>query len=407
MRKNIFVVALSLLVAWGCTPSKNKEVQQVDVSADVLNKVTIPAIDLNGESDRQVVVDREQGQYLGHVSTILLEDGKTIYATYPKGHGRGAALLKRSNDGGLTWSDRLPVPESWATSRETPTLKRVVDAEGKRRIIMWSGLYPARLSVSEDDGNTWSELKPVGDWGGIAVMGFIEALSTKGHYMAMFHDDGRFIKGGEEEFWGSPAGLRTGSMTLYTTFSADGGLTWSDPNTVYKDSTILLCEPGAIRSPDGKQIAVLMRENKREKNSHIIFSNDEGKTWTKPRELPLSLTGDRHTARYAPDGRIFISFRVISPVSRRSNRPFESDWGGWIGTYDDLVHGREGQYVVRLKENLQDNSGYDTAYPGVEVLPDGTIVTTTYGRWDAGEEPYILSVRFTLKEIDLLNKKDK
>ena len=222
----------------------------------------------------------------------------------------------------------------------------------------------------------------------------------------MFHDDGRFIKGGEEEFWGSPAGLKSGSMTLYTTFSADGGLTWSDPNTVYKDSTVLLCEPGAIRSPDGKQIAVLMRENKREKNSHIIFSNDEGKTWTKPRELPLSLTGDRHTARYAPDGRIFISFRVNSPVSRRSNRPFETDWGGWIGTYDDLVHGREGQYVVRLKENSQDNSGYDTAYPGVEVLPDGTIVATTYGRWEAGE-PYILSTRFKLEEIDLLNKKDK
>jgi hypothetical protein len=36
----------------------------------------------------------------------------------------------------------------------------------------------------------------------------------------------------------------------------------------------------------------------------------------------------------------------------------------------------------------------------VEVLSDGTVLTTTYGHWDAGKPPYIVSVRFTLKEID-------
>ena len=36
---------------------------------------------------------------------------------------------------------------------------------------MWSGLYPARLAVTEDDGATWSGLKKAGDWGGIVVMG--------------------------------------------------------------------------------------------------------------------------------------------------------------------------------------------------------------------------------------------
>ena len=42
----------------------------------------------------------------------------------------------------------------------------------------------------------------------------------------------------------------------------------------------------------------------------------------------------------------------------------------------------------------------DCAYPGVELLPDGTIVTTTYGHWTAGEEPYIVSVRLRLEELD-------
>lgn len=35
-------------------------------------------LDLSSESFRQVVVDRQAGQYLGHPTTVLLEDGKTI-----------------------------------------------------------------------------------------------------------------------------------------------------------------------------------------------------------------------------------------------------------------------------------------------------------------------------------------
>ena len=35
-----------------------------------------------------------------------------------------------------------------------------------------------------------------------------------------------------------------------------------------------------------------------------------------------------------------------------------------------------------------------------EVLPDGTYVTTTYGHWTPDESPWIVSVRFTLDELD-------
>ncbi len=397
---NAVALAAVLLGVAGC-PS-GPDYATVEPDGDTKEKVTIPAIDLDDEA-RQVTVDREEGVYLGHVTTVLLEDGKTIYAVYPKGHGQGPIVMKRSDDGGLTWSDRLPLPENWSTSREVPTIHRVVDEDGVKRLILWSGLYPARLAVSEDDGQTWTDLEPAGDWGGIVVMGFVEPLNTgKGHYIAMFHDDGRFIRGGDGEFWGSPAGEATGTFTLYQTISRDGGLTWSHPRAVWQGSDIHLCEPGAVRSPDGNTLAVLLRENRRVKNSFVIFSEDEGETWTEPRELPLALTGDRHTGKYAPDGRLFISFRAISPENRRTGRPFETDWAGWVGTWDDIANGTEGQYVVRLKENRAAGSrwAYDTAYPGVEVLPDGTFVSVTYGHWEEGEEPYIVSTRFTLEEID-------
>lgn len=350
---------------------------------------SIPLIDLAGDWSRQVIVDREPGQYLGHPTTALLEDGKTMLCVYPKGHGKGGIVYKRSLDGGLTWSHRLPTPPSWDTSLEVPTIHRVYGPNGEKRLIVWSGLHPARLAVSENDGVTWSDLKPVGDWGGIVVMGCLEPIRDQpGHYLAMFHDDGRFIAPGVKP-------QKPVVFTLYQTNSTDGGLTWSAPRAITSSSDVHLCEPGLIRSPDGKQLAVLLRENSRRKNSHFIISNDQGKTWSEPRELPGALTGDRHTGKYAGDGqRLFISFRDTTHES-----PTKGDWVAWVGTYDDLVSGREGQYRVRLMDN---HKGTDCAYPGVEVLPGSTIVTTTYGHWQPDQMPYIVSVRLTLRELDVL-----
>ena len=354
----------------------------------------IPFIDLAGETGRQVVVDREPGQYLGHPTTCLLDDGMTVLCVYPKGHGGGAIVYKRSRDGGKTWSERLPTPASWATSQEVPTLFRTTDAAGKKRILMFSGLYPIRMAVSEDEGETWGELAPIGEFGGIVAMGTMLELNTgPGHYLALFHDDGRFIA--KDSKRAKPA-----VVTLFSTRSTDGGLTWHAPERIFASADIHLCEPGALRSPDGKQIAVLLRENARNKNSFVIFSGDEGKSWTAPRELPVTLTGDRHTAQYLPDGRLFISFRGRTSYYRPEtlrNMPTEGDWAAWVGRYRDIVNNHPGEYVVRIADNTK---GWDTAYPGVELLRDASILTTTYGHWQEGEPPYILSVRLKGSELD-------
>lgn len=382
----------------------------------------IPVIDLDKETFRQVVVDREEGQYLGHPTTVLLEDGKTILAVYPKGHGKGEIVYKRSTDGGLTWSNRLPTPESWKTSLEVPTIFRTIDPQGKKHLILFSGLYPARLAHSEDDGMTWSELEPAGSWGGVVVMASMTALNTgKGHYMALFHDDLRFMTSDGTEKYNADRKLNDQALfTLYKTFSFDGGLTWSDPEPILSRRDMNLCEPGIIRSPDGKTLAVLLRENARKTNSQIIFSKDEGKTWSNPKPLPNELNGDRHVLKYTPDGRILVVFRDISPIIFRKDleriviekkennfskvaaetgqgSPTEGDWVGWIGSWKDLVKRRPGQYRIRFKDNFQN---WDCCYPGVELLPDGTFVVTTYGHWENEKEPYILSIRFRMEELD-------
>ncbi|MCY3968649.1 MAG: transporter substrate-binding domain-containing protein [Acidobacteria bacterium] len=352
-------------------------------------------VDWADETHRQVEVDREPGQYLGHPTTVLLSDERSILTVYPKGHGAGPIVMKRSEDAGLTWSERLPTPASWATSMETPTVFPVELADGRRRLIMFSGLYPVRMARSDDEGETWTELEPIGHFGGVVAMSSVERLrSLDGELMALFHDDGRFfrrptsrherIPGFEPEF------------KVYKTISLDDGLTWSEPEVIARHPEAHLCEPGLIRSPDGREIAVLLRENSRRFNSFVIFSPDEGRTWSRPIELPSSLTGDRHVGRYTPDGRLFITFRDQEPSS-----PWRGDWVGWLGQYEDLRRGGREPWAGEARVRLMDNRyAADTAYPGLELLPDGTFVTTTYGHFTPGEEPWIASVRFTAAELD-------
>ena len=148
---------------------------------------------------------------------------------------------------------------------------------------------------------TWSELAPAGDWGGIVVMASVEKLRTApGHYLAVFHDDGRFLAA-------LPQITQPVTFTLLASRSTDGGLTWSRPEALHAAQDVHLCEPGIVRSPDGGELAMLLRENSRRRNSHVMFSRDEGRTWTAPRELPGALTGDRHVGKYLPDGRLLVS----------------------------------------------------------------------------------------------------
>jgi hypothetical protein len=227
----------------------------------------------------------------------------------------------------------LPVPKSWATSLEVPTLYRTVDAAGKKRLIMFSGLYPVHMAVSEDDGRNWGELKPIGNFGGVVAMASCVPLKTgAGQYMALFHDEGRFIAGGDREEYRikSPRSDQTSLAAkpwrffVYQTRSADARLTWTVPIPIAMLPDADLCEPGAVRSPIGKEIAVLLREHKRKTNSFIIFTRDEGLTWTEPRIVSVRLKQEkldpkhRSSTRYGAGASSLPVPPLLAASSRRA-----------------------------------------------------------------------------------------
>ena len=340
----------------------------------------IPLVDLSGEVERQVVVEKQPDQYLGHPTTVLLADGKTILCTYPLGHGGPSAVLKRSTDGGLTWSERLPVPDNWKTARNCPCLHRLTDRAGVERLFVVEGNGDMRQAVSLDNGVTWTPFEPNGLH---CVVAPITIVPLSGHrHLALYVRCPR-------------DGADRPPLTIWQSISEDGGLTWEPERKVGEMEGADPDEPCVLKSPDGKQLCALMRENSRRVNSLMMTSNDEGETWSELTELPGSLTGDRHMPRYAYDGRLVVAFRDVGHGSSTNG-----DFVAWVGRYEDIVEGRDGQYRLRLLKH-HGPSG-DCGYPGLEVLPDGTFVATTYVVHKPGEQSSVVSVRFKLSEIDAI-----
>lgn len=363
----------------------------------------IPLIDLSGESDRHVIVAAgTEETYYCSPTTVLMPDGRTMFCAFSYEHGGRCGPLVKSTDGGLTWSGLLPVPESWGTVQNCPAIYRLTDPQGTARLLVFAGRAGRQLRAgpentmhqahSEDGGRTWT---PMASNDLECVMPFCSIVPTDGGARLLGITN---IRRGEDPNARRPMtpGGHAGNR-IAQSISEDGGLTWSRWRIVLDCPPRIPGEPELIRSPDGRQLLCLLRDNtgRWEYTSRSLFitSDDEGETWSGPRELPLGLTGDRHRHRYTRDGRLLVSMRNTAPGC-----PQPGDLSLWVGAYDDILAGRQGAYRVRL---LTSHAGVDGSYSSIERLPDDTFAVTAYVKYRPGaERQSIVSVRFTLAELD-------
>ncbi len=419
------------------TPGRNYTIPQLDLSAAPEN--TPPALRYLYEYS---VVDEGDG-YLGHPDSVLLQNGD-ILTLYPAGHGKGKTLSRLSHDGGRTYPDTiLDPPKSWENSRETPTVYRLhfVERDWGDRLLLVCGnpKWPKEpttggfsCSLSADEGKTWSEYEtfykkgdPVFSCLPIVPMSSLTQLKENGRFvdkwMGLFHT----------------RGFKNYKTIL--SFDADGRMRWSRPERYLKpyrgfERAAQVCEVECVRSDGGTggELLLLGRCNSKKINSMVSVSKDEGKTWSSPRELPAALNGERHKAEWLPDGRLFITFRSIERDAEKLRTNYEKKgmnwysegWVAWVGSYDDLKAGREGQYRLKLAHTYLAwqnapavTANGDTGYCGNVVYPDGTIVTASYGVFspekkaqgtystDKGEQPrktFIVSKRLRLADVEKL-----
>lgn len=349
----------------------------------------LPMLDISADTARHVIVAQGTPEvYQGHPTTVVLPDGQTVFCVWCINHGGAAGPMARSDDGGRTWT-RLDaqMPAGFATHQNCPSIYRLVGPDGKARLWVWSAALGTRSGpgmpsiLSEDDGKTWREMPPLNF---PCVMTFSSLVRLKdGRYLGLYH------KG--------PGGADKAPLEVLQTITADGGFTWSEPHVVASVEGKNPCEPFVFRSPDGGELCCLLRENTHKGRSLMMFSNDEGTTWSRPVDTPWGLSGDRHIGVATGDGRWLFAFRDQAPGS-----PTKGHFVAWVGTYEDIKQGRPGQYRVKLLHSHASRVG-DCGYPGVERLADGNLLITTYLKYRPGPEKHsVVSLRVTMAELDAL-----
>lgn len=382
--KNPFSLSAVVVLLAGLPVFAANPVPDIPVATATF-KYPARTLDFSKDTARQVVIAQGTAEvYQGHPTTTLLPDGKTLFCVWTLGHGGTCGPLKRSDDGGRTWSELLPTPQSWLTAKNCPTFFRLTDPAGTTRIIVYAGSGPGgdiHESHSTDEGKTWSEMKGIGLPG---VMPFCTIVPIEGGKKLLGLSNIR--RPGEK--------VEKLSNVLSQSTSTDGGLTWAPWRVVLNLPGLKPCEPAVIRSPDGKELLCLIRENAK-RVALYMTSTDEGRTWSATKPLPPGLFGDRHQPHYAADGRLVLTFRDTGPGS-----PTGKHFIAWVGRYEDILNGRDAQYRIKL---LHSYHGGDCGYSGLELLPDGTFVATTYIQYRAGNEKNsVVSTRFNLAETDKL-----
>ena len=328
----------------------------------------------------------ESDRYDAHATSVMLEDDRTIFAFWDLAHGGPCGRAAKSTDAGRTWT-RIDgeMPAELVQFHDAPVAFRFIDPKTKKsRLRVFAGYLGERPAkdvplknampslMSEDDGRTWKFVEPMGE-DFICVISFFGMERLKdGSYLGVYH------RGPQANGDGSP-------LHVLSSVSRDGGLTWEKPNLVARKDGYELCEPAVFYSPDQKELCCLIREH-RSGRAQIMFSRDEGRTWTKPKKAPAGLSGHRHQGVVLPDGRVVVCFRDTEPG-------FPCHYVAWIGPYAAL-HSREQDKAYRVKL-LHSWAGWDCGYSGVNLLPDGTVVCTTYLKYWADERQHsVVSTRF-------------
>ena len=345
-----------------------------------------PMIDIADETDRHVVISAGTEEvYQGHPTTVLLADNETMLCVWCINHGGHCGPLARSGDGGLTWR-RLETTDDWQRVHNCPSIYLLTDPDGVERLFVFAARADddatMQQTCSEDGGLTWTPFRSIGPFPCIMAFTTIIQLES-GDYLGLYPR-------GKDDRDASP-------LKMWQSLSSDGGLTWRAPTLFCEDEARGRDpdEPELLRSPDGAQLLCLFRENLRKGHSLMMTSDDEGAAWGDLRETPWELTGDRHKARYAPDGRLVVVFRDMAPDS-----PSRGSFVAWVGTYENIVAGCPGQYRLKLLHQ-HGPRGSDCGYPGLELLPDGTFVATTYVKYRPGpEQNSVVCVRFKLEDLD-------
>jgi hypothetical protein len=257
-------------------------------------------------------------------SFAVLTDG-SLFATYRVGTTKDSedemVEVRRSNDGGRTWSEPetpFPAPHAMGSSVKevyiTPlggthllAVALIVDREtypGKGLFNEETeGVLPLSIALkdSHDNGKTWTDwrIMPVPDDVGPPSLTNPVMLLPSGR-LAMSLETNKDYQDSSKWY-----------QRVDYFFSDDNGQTWNDRQTVSQDPSgrIFYWDQRAGICPDGRVVTYSWTydsEIKKYLNIRRSFGSDEGTTWTEPEDI--GITDQASHPAILPDGRVVLAW---------------------------------------------------------------------------------------------------
>jgi len=194
--------------------------------------------------------------FLGYISA-----GWDKQTGNPTAQTRSDLWTSHSSDDGKTWSEPRMIFEGY-----TGSTNGAVETRDGKLVVPFShyianpGRLASRSVVSADGGETWKSSNMIDIGGAGDHDGALEpcVLELKDHRLWML--------------------IRTTRKFFWESFSADGGLTWSEAKPTQIDSS---SSPGhVIRLSDGRLAMAWNPSAAQRRELHVALSSNEGQTWT-------------------------------------------------------------------------------------------------------------------------------
>ncbi len=342
-----------------------------------------------------VTIARDDEQYEAFPDVCRLS-GDGLLCTYRESDYHSGTtsriMLIDSNDRGRTWANKRQFHSTHSIAENgsvwnNPRLTRLPDG----RIVatfdtqfyeydeIWKPkslfCYQTFISLSEDDGKTWTEPHLTEVEGLCPDKVF--AVSDDHWLIATTHFLGRF----------------PGAYRLEVFHSFDGGKTWPIAGLGAEQDGFQHDEPSILDLADGRLLMVMRENVHTHRPSHYVISEDEGRLWSTPR--PTVFFGDRPSGGVLQSGRLLVTYRNVEPAPDEENLKLGRDPGTWAwrGDLDGLAGSGGESSFLELEHDDCGNHG-DYGYSAWVQFDDGEIFCVYHHRDDAPKS-YIRGCTFS------------
>ena len=226
-------------------------------------------------------------------------------------------MLYRSRDGGRTWQEQGRMKMDWKLTGMISdggiSFLRLQDGRlaflAHRHVEGLHGGGLPVISFSEDDGQTWTPARTIGEPEGVWYVMNERLIQMK---------NGRLVVPVSH----MPQGMGTyeGDRTLgLCFFSDDAGVTWQRSRQPAD-----LADARGMAEPCVAEVAggrLLMLARTGSGCHHASWSDDGGDTWSAPELTPLTAACSPLTLKTLPDGRLIVFYNHAKPLGSGASSP--------------------------------------------------------------------------------------